>query len=372
MKLSMQSRNRRFSVAFSLIEILVAVAILVILVLLFSQLMNSASALTRAGVKHISTDAQARATLDRIGLDIAHMVNRTDVDYYVKQPTGYNGHGQGHGYGHKLQTGQQGSDQFAFFSLVTSSTVTPCAGYYPSGYTPTTKESPIALVAYRVNADSSRPTYLMLERMAKGLLWNGVDIGNLNTASTNLPIVFLPQTISGMTKQWSAAVNNDTTTKSQDQPAPGAYETIASQVFRLEYWYLLKNGKLTDVPWDTDARPTQTTINTPTGIGLTDVQGIAVAIAVIDPTSRALLRDPNNADPMHLLLDISSDLDDFVTAPGRGVGGQKKAGDVEYRWNTVLETIAQTGQTTAPSNVPRVVAQSIRVYSRYYDLRSQQ
>jgi hypothetical protein len=78
-------------------------------------------------------------------------------------------------------------------------------------------------------------------------------------------------------------------------------------------------------------------------------------------------------------LDIASDLDDFKTAPGRGVGGQKKAGDMEYRWNTVLfgdpsgtpPGIVSTGQTTVNSKVPPEVAKSIRVYSRYYDLRIQ-
>jgi len=288
-------------------------------------------------------------------LDIAQMIKRTDIDYYIKQPTGYNGHGNGHGYGHRLQTGQQGSDQCAFFTSV--------PGYYPSGYTPT-QQSPISLVAYRVNSDSSRPSYLMLERMAKGLLWNATDNSlNLNQEAALVPIVFLPQTISGMNRPWYAAVNNDTTPKSQN----AAYEVVGPQVFRFEYWYLLKNGTLTDVPWDTDARPTQTTIDTPSGIGLTDVQAIAVAIAVIDPTSRALVLSTNATG----LFDLASDLDDFRTAPGRGVGGAKKAGDLEYRWNTMLETIARTGQTSAPSKCPPPAASAIRVYSRYYDLRSQ-
>jgi hypothetical protein len=352
--------DKRLSAAFSLIEIMVAVAVLVILTILVGQLTNSATAITRHGTKHIDADTQARAVLDRIGFDIAQMIKRTDIDYYIKQPTGYNGHGNGHGYGHKLQTGQQGSDQCAFFTLV--------PGYYPAGYT-SGQQGPISLVAYRVNSDSSRQSYLMLERMAKGLLWNGVDnSSNLNNANTLLPIVFLPQTISGMNRPWYAAVNNDATPKSQDD----AYEVVGPQVFRFEYWYLLKNGNLTDVPWDTDARPAQTTIDTPSGIGLTDVQAIAVAIAVIDPTSRALLYDPAyTADPWHKLLDLASDLDDFKTAPGRGVGGAKKAGDLEYRWNIVLETVAQTGQTSANSKFPSPAASAIRVYCRYYDLRSQ-
>ena len=147
-----------------------------------------------------------------------------------------------------------------------------------------------------------------------------------------------------------------------------AYEVVGPQVFRFEYWYLLKNGNLTDVPWDTDARPTQTTIDTPSGIGLTDVQAIAVAIAVIDPTSRSLVSSTSATG----LFDLASDLDDFKTAPGRGVGGAKKAGDLEYRWNTVLETVAQTRVRLAlPSKFPPPAASAIRVYCRYYDLRTQ-
>src|SRR6266513_3051480 len=121
--------DKRLSAAFSLVEIMVAVAVLVILTILVAQLTNSATAITRLGTKHIDADTQGRAVLDRIGIDIAQMLKRTDVDYYIKRPTGYNGHGNGHGYGHRLQTGQQGSDQCAFFTSV--------PGYYPSGYTST-------------------------------------------------------------------------------------------------------------------------------------------------------------------------------------------------------------------------------------------
>lgn len=341
---------RRPFAAFTLVELLVSVSVLALLVLFVSQLTNHATTLTRTGNKHIDTDTQARAVLDRIGSDITQMIRRSDVDVYIKQPTGYTGHGNGHGYGKKLQTGQQGSDQCAFFSQA--------AGYYPSG-----AQSPISLIAYRVNSDSSLPSYLRLERMAKGLLWNGVDnASNLNNQSTVLPIVFLPQTIAGMGRPWYAAINNDTSAKSQDAD----YETIGPQVFRFEYWYLLKNGNLTDVPWDKDARPSQTTLNTPTPIGLIDVQAIGVAIALIDPASRLLVSDS-------ALLDLASDLDDFATARGRGIGGAKKAGDIEGKWNTVLQTVASNGYTSSgpTSRIPRAAASAIRVYGRYFDLRNQ-
>src|SRR4051812_20704141 len=96
--------------AFTLIEVMVSVTILVLMVVLFAQIISHATAVTRVDSRHVDTDTQARAVLDRFAADIGRMLKRTDIDYYVKQPTGYNGHGNGHAYGHKVQTGQQGSD----------------------------------------------------------------------------------------------------------------------------------------------------------------------------------------------------------------------------------------------------------------------
>ncbi len=285
--------------------------------------------------------------LNRIGFDIARMIKRSDVDYYCKQPTGYTGHGNGHGYGKKLQTGQQGSDQIAFFCQV--------EGYYPP---PSSAGSSISLVGYRVNANSGSPAYLRLQRMGKGLLWNGAS-NSTNANTAKYPIVFLPQTISAI-EPWSAAINNGSSAASQDED----YEILGPLVFRLEYWYLLHNGNLTDVPWDRDVRPAQITLTNPTSIGLVDVQAIGVAMAVIDPASRSLV-------PTASLFDLASDLDDFATAPGRGIAGAKKAGDIENKWNVVLQTVASTGQTSsgATSRVPPAAASAVRVYSRYFDLR---
>jgi len=345
--------DKRLLAAFSLVEIMVAVAVLVIVTALVAQLTNSATAVARVGTKHMDADTQARTVLDRLGFDIGRMIRRNDLDYYIKGGAAYTGHGNGHGWGKKLTGGQQGSDQSAFFASV--------PGYYPQ----TSGQGPISLVAYRINQNSTTATepYLQLQRMGKGLLWNGVVTENPK-ASTVYPIVFLPTMISSI-PSWSAALNDDNSGQSIDPD----YEVIGSQVFRFEYWYLLKSGILTDVPWDQAATPAHTWLN-----GWTDVQAIAVAIAVIDPTSRALI-------PSTTLLDIASDLDDFKTAPGRGIGGQKKAGDIEYRGNTVLfgdpadlantPGILNRGTTTAGSIVPREVVKSIRVYVRYYDLREQ-
>src|SRR4030095_4362038 len=129
---------RRKAGAFTLAELLVSVFVLVIILLIVAQLMTNATAVTRTGNKHIDTDTQARTVFDRMALDFAQMVKRTDVDYYVKQRTGYNGHGNGHGWcqGHN---GDKGSDQTAFFSHV------PGYNPDPTQYSPG-QVSPISLL----------------------------------------------------------------------------------------------------------------------------------------------------------------------------------------------------------------------------------
>src|SRR5206468_6989503 len=138
----------------------------------------------------------------------------------------------------------------------------------------------------------------------KGLLWNGVsNLTNLNNAGTMYPIVFLPQTISGIAnagKMWSDAVNNPSNATTEDS----SYETIGPSVFRFEYYYLLKNGGVTDVPWDQTLRSTQTSLTNPVSIGLVDVEAIGVAIAVIDPAGRALIDAASSSS----LYDLASDL----------------------------------------------------------------
>jgi hypothetical protein len=327
--------------------------VVTIIILMVAQLMTSATAITRTGNKHIDTDTQARVVLDRMALDFAQMLKRTDIDYYVKQPpANYSGHGNGHGWG-QGHNGDQGSDQIAFFSQI--------PGYYPAGYV-SGQQSPISLVAYRVNQSSStNPAYGKLERMAKGLVWNAVDT-NTNQNTAKYPIVFLPQTIALIGRPWAPAINNDNNANNSiDQD----YEVIGPGVFRLEYYYLLKNGRVTDWPWDRWDMPNQLSITNPQSIGLTQVESIAVAIAVIDPAARALV----NAVSPDRLLDLASDMADFKNANGRGVGAQK-IGDLEYQWKGVVESVAASGQTPSGLPFPQEAAKSIRIYNRYFDLKS--
>ena len=345
-------KQRGRSRGFTLAELLVSVFVVTIIILMVTQLMTSATAITRTGNKHVDTDTQARVVFDRMALDFAQMLKRTDVDYYVKQRTGYNGHGNGHGWG-RGHNGDLGSDQMAFFTQV--------PGYYPDGYV-SGQQSSISLVAYRVNeSSSSNPAYVKLERMAKGLVWNAVDT-NTNQNTAKYPIVFLPQTMALIGRPWAPAINND---NNANNSIDADYEVIGPGVFRLEYYYLLKNGRVTDWPWDRSDFPDQLTINSPQNLGLSQVEAIAVSIAVIDPAAHALV----NAVSPDRLLDIAADMADFKNANGRGNGAQK-IGDLEYQWKTVVESIASTGQTPSGLPVPQEAAKSIRIYNRYFDLKT--
>jgi len=306
----------------------VSVGVLALILLVVLQLMSSATAITRSSNKHIDTDTQARAVLDRMAIDFAQMLKRTDIDYFVKQqgPRYYPGHSEGHGPGKRGQPNQPGSDQIAFYTAV--------LGYSPSQGSP----SPISLVSYRVNDSAASPNYNKMERMGKGLPWNGISnlAGNVPT-----PVVFLPLLIS---TTWPAA-----TSESQNDP-DGNYELIGPQIFRFEYYYLLKNGSLTDTPWDTTAG--HTSIN-----AFADVEAIAVTIAVIDLASRSLLTDQN-------LLDLEAAMIDFQTQRGKG---PVNTGVIEAQWYQVI-----TDPVTYPiiATMPRAALSAIRIYNRYFDLKT--
>ena len=63
--------------AFTLAELVVTVGVLVVLVLLFTQLLNSAASITTLGHKQMDTDSEARQLLDRMAIDFAQLVKRS-------------------------------------------------------------------------------------------------------------------------------------------------------------------------------------------------------------------------------------------------------------------------------------------------------
>jgi len=200
--------------------------------------------------------------------------------------------------------------------------------------------------------------------MAKGLRWNAVDTSTSNSAT--YPIVFLPQTIAGVGRPWGPAINNNNNCSGANNSCDADYEIIGPGVFRFEYYYLLKNGWLTDWPWDRrDDTTNRYTISDPPSIGLSQVESIGVAIAVIDPAGRALL----NAVSPDQIVNLAGDFPDFKSA--HGLGNQSKTiGDLENQWKTIVESTAQTGRSPSGLVVPPEAAKTIRIYSRYFDLKT--
>src|SRR6266480_635547 len=149
--LPLQPRLRiNTSRGFTLVELLVSLGVLSLLVFFVTSLVNSAATITTLGHKQMDADSQARQFLDRMAIDFAQMVKRSDVDYYVKSSAPF-----------PLRTVvQPGNDRIAFYSAV--------PGYYP----PAGSQSPVSLVAYRVNSVSTNSAYTKTERLGKGLVWN--------------------------------------------------------------------------------------------------------------------------------------------------------------------------------------------------------
>src|SRR6266540_4013502 len=234
------------SAAFTLAELAVTVGVLVLLVFLATQLLKSAATVTTLGHKQMDADSQTRQLLDRMAIDFAQMVKRSDVDYYLKSsatppPTGVR------------NLLQPGNDIIAFYSTV--------PGYYPS----TGSQSPVSLVAYRINQNTTtgNAAYLKLERMGKGLLWSAVT-------PTPAPVVFMPMPLASPipTPEMPYPAPNPIPAPAWPEVASNTSswsdsEVIGPQVFRFEYYYLLKGQTdpinpgttyspvFSDTPWDT-------------------------------------------------------------------------------------------------------------------------
>jgi|ERR1043166_4839925 hypothetical protein len=276
---------------------LVAVGVLSLLVLLISQLFNNAAALTTAGSRRMDADSQTRPLFERMAVDFSQVIKRSDVSYYLKTEA----------------TPMSGNDLVGFYSAV-------------QGYHPTTP-SPVSLVAYRVNSDSSNSlAYNCLERMGKGLDWNGAS-------ATSTPVVFRPLTIYGAWPSVAGSFAYDDT-----DPAKRTYEILGPQVFRFEYYYLERaTGHAVAYP------PAWTSLP---AVAIKDAAAIVVAIAVIDPKSKVLLSNSQVATLIGSLPDYASGM---------------RPGELLAQWQSVLDL----------ASLPRPAISGIRLYERCFYISEQ-
>jgi hypothetical protein len=187
-----------------------------------------------------------------------------------------------------------------------------------------------------------------------GLLWNGFSNGNYHNPGYTCPIVFLASTPSGSGSVIGAAWAWPNAIGTADDPA---YETIGPGVFRFEYYYLLKDGHLSQNPFINKADPTAPHYRDVNG--LNDVEAMVVSIAVIDSRSRSLFTDQN-------ILDLAAQMYDFNTVNQHLPPNQTyvQANNVETQWNSVITADVSSGA------MPAAAISAIRVYTRYFDLNN--
>jgi type II secretory pathway pseudopilin PulG len=364
--IAIDMRKKVLSIAvadgFTIVELLVAMGVLILMVVMVTQLTNSATSTVTNSGKLIDADSQARMVFDRMANDFSRMIKRKDVDYIFAK--------------------QAGNDAFFFYSESPS--------YYD--VTPSNSEiNSVSLVGYRINPG------LQLERFAKGLLWDA------STSGTNAGgVVFL-------TYPSGSATPDPLSTLGGNSPGIGTYvgtfvgaysdgmdthyHVIGDQIYRLEICFLLTNGIVSLIPITS---PTSTinnlTASSPpvatdditsnysrgsrwydtihgrgyicmastagaavwSPIGIQDVSAVIVAIAVLDGKSREIVTNTSQlvnalADPKDT--DLSSNPPKLMAST----------------WLTAINSRSFANN----SAIPKAAASQVRVYQRYFYLNNQ-
>ena len=217
---------------FSLIELLVAVAVLALLIVMVSQLVQSGSAVIAGSRKDLSADAQAREVFSRFALDVAQMAKRSDLDAVFSD--------------------QGGNKKFFFYSE-------------SPGFASSTNVSPLSLVGYRIGSNAG------LERLGKGLPWAGTGAATFLTYPTSTSTNALtPSTLSGA---WGSTIGSSPAYDGTDAD----YHSLAPGVFRMEYCFQKKDGTHS--------------LSRDTSKGFRDVSAIILSLAVLDGDSRKITTD---------------------------------------------------------------------------------
>jgi hypothetical protein len=186
-----------------------------------------------------------------------------------------------------------------------------------------------------------------MERLGKGLVWNAVS-------TTDKPVVFMPIPVASPLPI-AELPPSPTPTPSPSPAWPQAgnmatdasYELVGPQVFRFEYYYLLKNGTLSDDPM----------INPHSSLsGMQDVAAIVVDIAVIDPKSKVLLDNSAQVPPPN---------DNITVLRGQLVdyASGHAAGWLRTQWQTTLDSISNNPNPAL--RMPASAISGIRVYERF-------
>lgn len=351
--------------AFSLVELLVAMAVLTMIIGLLMQILNGVTAATNGSKAHMDADSQARMVFDRLADDITAIPKRSDVDFSFSKKDG----------------AQRGAnDELYFYSVV--------PGIFDS--TVTGPQSLTTLIGYRVDSAYK----FQLQRLAKGMLWDRNTAGGAANS-----LVFL--TLSGTRGIFPLSYAPDQQSTLQGNPSWSAittgsdadYSIFSPGVFRLEFCYYLKDGTYSNKPVITSAgllnnlaaatAPDSNNDSTAkysagsrwydtvgkrayiclsadpkaavwSPLGLDDVSSLVVAFAVLDLPSRKNVSDLTQA--IEAFLD-PTDADLSATPPKL----------MASSWQTVVDS----PDFASKAGLPKSVAAQIRIYQRYISISPQ-
>ena len=361
---SLRAAGRARLAGFTLVEILVSIAVLAILILLVSQLFNSATATATMSRKHIDADEAARLAFDRMGSDFGLMVKRLDVNYIFCK----NG-----------SSSTNGSSDAMFFYSECPGYLDPNAGLGASG-----SASSMALVGYRINPNNTLYSNTpVMERLGENLTWGGPpDTGGaVNPGS----MAFLPASIAST---WTYTLGSPPYLAAADTTH---YQVLSDMVFRMEFCFLLKSGTyavsgtnfVTSTTGYTNA-PTAAvfpsgsssypyiTSNYFTGGSAPDLAGnvyglppdlgaIVVTIAVLDNTSRKIIATGGLSN---LAAALGDSLSGVTTLGNSGITQSPQL--PAQLWQSQILSLTQSA--TPP--VPKAALAQVRVYERTFYLNA--
>ncbi len=319
--MSQRFAQRGKRAAFTLVEMIVSMTVLLIIVGFLGNLMSDAQRGTASVLRHMNAEAQARLVFDRMGNDFNRMLQRKDVDYiFAKAPAaGMN-------------------DAMFFFSRAPASINDPAASH-----------GVMSLVGYRIS-----PSF-QLDRLGKLLNWDGNAAGATTpgglpflTFSGNAPVP--STTINGI---WGSGGSGSLGTAANgfSDGTDIDYSVLADGVFRLSFCFLQNtsaagNTASTPVPSyvypPNPALPSAGTypLDYVSGAQNVHVTAIVVTIGVLDQTARKLgavtkttvtaLPDPANP-PVAGSWNAASANSAFATTAGLS---KQAAGDVRVYEHT--------------------------------------
>jgi hypothetical protein len=207
--------------AFTILEVLVAMAVFLMMALMVVSLVDGTMRVTSQSQRRINADDGTRQALDRMTADFSHAIVRADLPVRIEK--------------------NASNDSITFFAKA--------EGYSPG--------RGISMIGYRVSTKG-------LERGAEATGWTNSALGFTTV---------------------SAAIANPTYL----QIADTNYETVAPEIFRLEFAFLMGDGAISNSAVGSSvvsiaSSPRTSTTNT--------IRGVIVGVATLDTRVRKMFPNP--------------------------------------------------------------------------------